>query len=505
MSLNVEDTVHAYLRAFSEQRILVALVILIVASISLLLAVTWPKSYTASASIFPDNSNILQPLMEGNAVTTGIVDQARMARDILFKRDFNDPVLEAGGWDANSLELGEKDALIQQVQRATTIENVARNPATLIRISHTNSDPIRAFSITQRYSSLFLEQSVLAKQQESRSAFEFIENQVGSYQTKLQESENRLSTFNSANNFGTLINSNNRISAYRAEMERLELDAMQLDTQIESVESQLAGETEVSRDLSQVNAVRERINALQMQLDAMRSQFHDTYPAVVAVKNQIFDLQKMLETGKISVEIIEPNDTNEGTGTPLRQQLRSQLAALVTTRQSKISQYNGLDSLFDAEEERAKLINAKEAELAELTRDYNVTRDFYNEMLRRLENARVSMHLDEEQQGITFKIQESAVIPTQPDGYSLSQMMVGSFLFALMIPAGLMVVYMELDPRIKSESRWLDEWPPLVATIPPMAAVKKKLIGNGIFSALVTALVVVLYGTVGTFNYLGYL
>lgn len=505
MSINVEDVVNAYLRELSQRRTLVAITIFAVAIVTLSLAITWPKSYTASSSIYPDNSNILQPLMEGNAVATGIVDQARLARDILFAREFTDPILEAGGWNVSTLTPQRKEELIRDVQGRTSIENIARNPATLIRIAHTDQDPIRAFSITQRYTSMFLEQSVVAKQQESRSAFEFIENQVESYQAKLQASENRLSQFKSENNFGTLANSNNRIASYQAEMERLELDLVQLDTQISSVESQIAGETEVSKDLSQINTVRARINEQQMLLDSLRARYHDSYPDVIAVRNQIADLQDMLATGKISVEAIELNDSNEGSVNPLWQQLRSQLAALKTTKEAKISQHNGLESLLTAEEERAKLINEKEAELAELTRDYNVTRDFYNEMLRRLENARVSMHLDEEQQGVTFKIQESAVIPTQPDGFTLPQLMVGSILLALATPVGLLIVFMELDTRIRSEARWSEDWPALVAVIPPMKEVKKRKFSDGLFIALVAVLLAGLYGSVGGAYYLGYI
>lgn len=504
MSLNIEDIVSAYLRELSEKRAWVAIAVLAVAVSSLFVAVTWPKSYTASSSIFADNSNILQPLMEGNAVATGIVDQAALARDILFSREFNDAILDAAGYNTSQLSPNIKEDLIQDIQGNTRISNVGRNPASLIRISHTDADPIRAFSLTQRYTSLFLEQSVISKQQESRSAFEFIENQVEAYQSKLQESENRLSQFKSENNFGTLANSNNRIASYRAEMERLELDLVQLDTQIASVESQIAGETEVSRDLSQVNAVRARINEQQMLLDSLRARFHDTYPDVIAVKNQITDLQDMLATGKISIEVIEPSDS-EGSINPLWQQLRSQLAALRTTKEAKLSQHNGLASLLAAEEERAKLINEKEAELSELTRDYNVTRDFYNEMLRRLENARVSMHLDEQEQGVTFKVQESAVIPTRPDGLALPELMAGSLLASLMAPIALLIVFMELDTRIRSESKWSEEWPALVGTIPPMVAARKRRISDGIFVCIFAASILLLYGSVGASSYLGYL
>ena len=40
-----------------------------------------------------------------------------------------------------------------------------------------------------------------------------------------------------------------------------------------------------------------------------------------------------------------------------------------------------------------------ESALAELTRDYEVNRDIYQDMLRRRENARVSMELDRERRG----------------------------------------------------------------------------------------------------------
>ncbi|PCJ27287.1 MAG: hypothetical protein COA96_03630 [SAR86 cluster bacterium] len=493
MNLHVEDMIKSYLRALSENRILVAACILAVSVSCLLLAATWPKSFTASASIYADNSNILQPLMEGNAVTTGIVDQARMAQDILFNRDFADLILESGGWDVDILSQAQKDELIGTVQGHTIIANVSRNPASLIKISHTDESPIRAFSITQRYTSLFIKQSVVAKQEESRNAFGFIENQVASYQTKLQESERKLSLFKSEHNLGTLTNSNNRISGYRAEMERLELDLVQVETEIRSVESQLAGENAVSKDLSEINAIRGRINALQIVLDGLRARFHDNYPDVVQVQNQISDLQGMLESDRISPIISTELDEGEGV-TPLHQELRSQLAALKTSSEAMLSQHSGISVLLAAEEERSKLINESEAELAELTRDYNVTQDFYNEMLQRLENARVSMHLDEEEQGVTFKIQESAVIPTQPDGFTFSQLMMGSIILALCAPIGLLIVYMELDTRIKSESNWSESWPPMLITIPHMQTENVRRVADRYFTAMVAAAMVSIYG-----------
>src|SRR5688572_10816553 len=133
-----------------------------------------------------------------------------------------------------------------------------------------------------------------------------------------------------------------------------------------------------------------RINALQIQLDNLRSRFHDNYPDVVAVQEQISDLMALYEDGNAGV-LISSEDLQGDGMTPLHQQLRSRLAEIKTTKQSKLSQLNGIRGLLAVEMDRVKLINESEAQRAELTRDYNVTRDFYNDLSKTLENARVSM------------------------------------------------------------------------------------------------------------------
>ena len=105
MMPNIDDLIKTYLRALSEKRFWLALIGIVVAAGSLTVAATLPKSYTASASIYADNSNILQPLMQGNAVTTGLVNQARMARDILFSREFTDPLMDAAGIEYSQMSL----------------------------------------------------------------------------------------------------------------------------------------------------------------------------------------------------------------------------------------------------------------------------------------------------------------------------------------------------------------------------------------------------------------
>ncbi len=87
---------------------------------------------------------------------------------------------------------------------------------------------------------------------------------------------------------------------------------------------------------------------------------------------------------------------------------------------------------------------------AELTRDYDVNRDVYQDLLKRRENARVSMNLDAEQRGLTFLIQNPAVMPLEPSGLRFLHFGVAGLGLSLAIPFGLLFALVRFDPRARS-------------------------------------------------------
>ena len=107
--------------------------------------------------------------------------------------------------------------------------------------------------------------------------------------------------------------------------------------------------------------------------------------------------------------------------------------------------------------------------MSELTRDYQVNRDIYQDLLKRRENARVSMNLDTEKQGLSFKIQEPALLPLEPTGLRFIHFVVGGLLAGILLPIGLIYAKLQAEPRIYvgqiiSEKHKL----PLLAIIPHM-------------------------------------
>jgi hypothetical protein len=106
--------------------------------------------------------------------------------------------------------------------------------------------------------------------------------------------------------------------------------------------------------------------------------------------------------------------------------------------------------MLQAELERSKRIASSENVIAELTRDYNVNRDVYQDLLKRRENARVSMNLDAEQRGLTFLVQNPAVMPLVPSGLRFMHFGLAGLALSLAIPFGLLFAVARFDPRVRS-------------------------------------------------------
>jgi hypothetical protein len=88
--------------------------------------------------------------------------------------------------------------------------------------------------------------------------------------------------------------------------------------------------------------------------------------------------------------------------------------------------------------------------LSELLRRYESTRDIYSDLLKRRENARVSMVLDAERRGLTLRIQEAAEMPVIPSSLRLMHITLIGLIFAALVPLGILLAIVALDKRVRS-------------------------------------------------------
>ena len=141
-----------------------------------------------------------------------------------------------------------------------------------------------------------------------------------------------------------------------------------------------------------------------------------------------------------------------------------------------------------------------QAQLAELTRDYTVTKEIYEDLLARKEKARMSVALDVQGQGLNYRIQEPAAYPTAPVGMRFIHFFLAAPLLGLLVPLAALVAYIQLDPRMRFVARVEEALPqtvPVMVVVPHMRTATERRVTRAewsylaIFAAVVLGLYVV--------------
>jgi polysaccharide chain length determinant protein (PEP-CTERM system associated) len=447
--------------------------------VAVAIGLAWPKSYTSSSTIFVEEKNIIQPLMQGAAVATDVRDRATVAKELLFGRKILLQALEQAGWFSNKTSDLDKDRLIEDAKTRTKVLNVGRN---LIKIESTAPNPEQAFKTTQTFAELFVQESLGSQTRESEAAYEFINGQVEIYHDKLTSAEQGLKKFRSESvdaRPGTEEEVQARVNALQQTIEKTRVELKEAEVKQASIEKQLSGEAEVTASLTREGQYATRAGELQSQLENLRLSYHETYPDIIRIKHQIDDLKEMIATEQRHLDTARESAKASGKlyiddsvrANPLYQQLRSDLYGSKTNIETLKARLQESTQLLNNELGRARRIHGGEAELAELTRDYVVNRDIYQDLLRRRENARVSRNMDRGNQGLTLKINEPAFMPMQPSGLRFMHFVLGGILLSVIAPPALIFGVLKVDPRVKLPALITDKMNiPLLVVVPHLEA-----------------------------------
>lgn len=460
-----------------------------------------PQKYTASTTILAQESDIIQPLLEGRAVATGVEDRAGIARQVVYGRKVMEGVLEAGGWLQDNPSPVQRDKLIEDIRGRTQITSPREN---LVQITYHDSDPERTFRVTQRMAELFIQESLATKERESREAYEFIDSRVNDYHGKLTSAEGNLQQYRSANadaQPGSATDVSTRISTLRTQVEEARMQLMEQRSRESALASQISGESAVTAVQTRESVYRAQLLELQGQLDTLLLNYTEQHPDVVRIRHQMADIQTAMRQDADRRQ--QPGGADNGLLgdaqlNPLYQELRSRLSEVRREVAATQSRMAASQSLLDEELGRSRRIAASESTLAELTRDYEVNRDIYQDLLRRRENARVSMELDREQRGLTMRIQDPAIMPLRPTGLRLMHFVLGGLVLALAIPLALLYVLVKFDPRVRS-ARQLERRAaayPVLTVVPQYrtARDRRREFGRMALSASIVLAVMLAYG-----------
>jgi len=445
-------------REASARRGTLLAIFTVVALLFLITAWFWQKKYASYVQLHVDSQNAVQVVA---GVETALeTNQATVARETLFSNDIMDAVIvEAGHADENS-SLIERERIKNELIKNTEIFNIDN---LLLEIIVEDPDPKIAFDTATLMADLFLAKSMQTSSKETTEAFDFIVDQVETYRTKLEDAEARLESFRQQYPGTSIATGNNvesRIVQLRRDMESANLQFAEFNQRRVTLERQLKSEAAILDRQFANDQLAARVATLQNQIDLLRLSYTDDYPEIISLKSQI---QAVYDggTGVVSRGNSELN--------PTMQMMRNNLAAITREAESQRSRAAQLKVMLDQEVKRSSVSSKVERELTELTRDYQINKDLYEDLLRRQESARLSMSLGAEKQGVLYRIQQPANFPVLPTGLRFMHIAAMGLILAIVLPIIYLIVFLKLDPRIRTSSAITDLLElPLLTTVPHM-------------------------------------
>ncbi len=460
-----------------RRKIFIAFVAVVV--LAIVVGSIWPQKYESSATIIVDERNIIQPLMDGAAYPTQVVDTAKIAQEIMHSRKIMNQVADHAGWADAKTSPVKWERIMARLRKQTTVTNEGGN---LIRVTYVDSDPERAFKTTKKLVDLFLAETAGSKMRESQSAFNFIDAQVKEYQAKLKATEDRLKEARE----GAIAPSASgeqrglsHIDSLQATLQQTSSELKEANMKKASIEKQLAGEMKSAQLYARERAQRARLAEYQSQLDALRLTYQDTYPDIVRLKTDIAEIKKALaqeEAGRPAHAGAQTLMSDES-ATELYRQLRQDLSQTETQIETLQGRMQETTRLIEAERERNRKLYGG-ATLAELTRSYEVNQTILDDLVKRRESARVSLSLDRDSQGLSFRIHDEASMPAAPSGPVLIQFAIGGLILGLIAPFGLLYAFNQMDTRVRSDGVIADKLKLPVAGVVPHLSTPKEMLAT---------------------------
>ena len=453
-------------REMCQRKFKVAFVVTIISFAIMFVGILRPPSYSSSITIFADNQNIIKPLLGSKASVTELKqNRSNQVRDIIYSPRILSEVIDSVYGEGAFPTPLSKDIKMSQVRGNISVVGKSGN---YIQVSYKDDSAERTFEILNKVVAVFIEDSADTKREESRSAFNFIDQQAASYKALLLKAEDKLKSFQSTNFDGTEAEVNNRIATLRSSIEELNIQIQESNTRTASLKRQLSRENKYASNDYESAVYNTQLRELKKQKAALQINYEDSYPAIIDINYQINDLEKVIsEVGtKKSTQKNVNADFN-----PLYEELRSLSSAAEIEHRTLLNRLKAFNRLLDESYERRKRIANNKAELSELTRDYSVFQTQYEEMLTKKEKARISMVLDIQGQGVNYKLQEAATYPNKPIGARFIHFFAAGPIVALLIVIAIFVAKILVDSKIRFSSEIKEiEGVTLLAGIPHAAS-----------------------------------
>jgi polysaccharide biosynthesis transport protein len=386
----------------------------------------------------------------------------------------------------------DADPLVDQMRKDINIDLIQApgRPWELsaFKISYSAPNPELAQQVTQKLSSLFIEENLRNRQQLSEDTTQFLENQLEEARKNLATQEERLRDFKTKylgelpeqlqTNIQILSGLQSRLQAATDALDQANQQKLYLQSllgQYKALRSQLA----VGRGDSGLNplSIDEDLERLKAQLAALSSRDTLKHPDVVHLKKQIADVESLKQQMDADLKSAKSEETTDAVGRPrslsdlqaispmlqIDGQIKSNQLEIVNRKQ----EIGRLEGQIEAYQARLNLTPVREQQLAAITRDHEQSRTNYESLLNKKMQSQMATNLEKRQEGEQFRIIDPPNFPQKPFSPNRLKFSLLGLIAGIILALALTAFAEMMDERVNGEEDLLSVTPvPILVAIP---------------------------------------
>ena len=384
-----------------------------------------PKRYTSQTMVL-----VAQPAVGPDyvkpVVTEDLNHRLASMKEQILSRTRLQPIIEKFGLYAGVRGQVHIEDLVERLRTAVEIKPLEPTPGTQSRqlpgfyVDVTFDSPQIAQQICTEITSMFLEQNARERKQQANETTSFLSKQLEEAKKNLDDQDAKLAQFKrqylgslpeeEQSNLNILTGMNAQLEANTQALSRAHQD--------KAFNESLIGQQEANWKASQTGqnpeTAEQQLGALQDQLTSLQARYTSEHPDVIKLKSQIEELKKRMAGAPKNNPSASGSSRASAAEPPQIQQLRAKLRqddmniADLTKRQSQIQ-----DEIRQLQS-RVQASPMVEQQMKELTRNYQTAQDFYNDLLKKRQNAGVAGDLESQQESEQFRVLDPPNLPDRP-------------------------------------------------------------------------------------------
>jgi polysaccharide chain length determinant protein (PEP-CTERM system associated) len=414
-----------------------------------------------------------------STVTTRIEDRLQSISQQILSRTRLEKIIQDFNLYADRRNEDILENIVEAMRKDIRVDIVKGDA---FSVGFTASDPRTAMRVTERLSSLFIDESLHDRERLAEGTNEFLESQLQDARRQLILNEKKLEDYrrrhdgelpnqheanlqgmhNTEMQLQTLSDSINRDRDRRLLVERSTVDASiplpAPPTQFTTVPrgsggAATSGGTGGGDD--QAGTAAERLQAGEAALGALQLRLKPEHPDVVRMKRAVAELRKRAEAESAATQ---PLTSSGETIPPAETQRRSRLSEAKAELENvdrqiaaKLVEEKRLRGVMAEYQKRLEATPTRESELTELMRDYDTLQQSYRSLLTKKEDSQIAANLERRQIGEQFKILDPARLPERPFSPDRPRFYLMGLAAALGVGLGLAALMEYFDRSMRSE------------------------------------------------------